>query len=155
MLFAPFVIKKLRAFKGGENMKTWLALAIAVILISFGTVACAVEDKAEPSNQEHGLVIKNWKGEYIGTSNHVVQDFPSGNIIFIIVSLNPEKKEIAVPVDLFSADQQNGTLVLNISKKELDSVPEFYESDLKDPEFVEKVYRFFATGSPRTEETSL
>jgi hypothetical protein len=131
-----------------------LVCAIAGILVSFGTVAYANDDTSGASIQEHALIVKNWKGEYIGTSHHVVMDPSTGNIIFIIVSLEQEEnKEIAVPTGLFSIDEKQGVLVLNISKKQLDLSPSYHASDLQDPEFFEKVYRFFAIAPPWAEET--
>ncbi len=135
-------------------MKRLLAFAVALVLIGFGAVAYAVDDGARSGNQEQGLVVKSWKGEYVGTSKHAVLDSSTGKIVFIVVSLGQEgNKEIAVPMGLFSLDRKNEALVLNISKKELDSAPEFHLSDLEDPEFAKKVYRFFAIGVPRDEET--
>ena len=132
----------------------WSVCTIAVILMSFNTIAYAVDSTSGASNQEHTLIVKNWKDEYIGTSNHVVMDPSTGNIIFIIVSLDQgENKEIAVPAGLFSVDPEHGALVLNISKKQLGSSPAYHASDLEDPEFFKKVYRFFAIAPPWTEET--
>ncbi len=127
---------------------------ITVILMSFNTIAYAVDGSYGVSIQEHALIVENWKGEYIGTSHHVVMDPSTGNIIFIIVSLEQgENKEIAVPAGLFSVDKEHGVLVLNISKKQLGSSPAYHASDLQDPEFFKKVYRFFAIAPPWTEET--
>ncbi len=128
--------------------------AIAVILIGFGTMAYAADGGALLGNHEPSLTVRNWKGESIGTSRHVILDPSSGNIVFIIVSLNQEeKREVAVPAVLFSVDKEEGTLVLNISKKQLNSSPAYHDSDLNDPEFITRVYQFFAIAPPWTEET--
>lgn len=123
----------------GENMRKLVALAIFAILLSFGAIAYAA------GNQEEGLAVKNWKGEHVGSVKHVLTDSSSGNIVFVILSLGEEgKKEIVVPVRSFSSyDYENGFLVLNVSKEILTAAPEFNVSDLKDPAFVERVYRFF------------
>ncbi len=120
-------------------MRKFLALATVIILLSFGSVAYA------PGNQEEGLAVKNWKGEFVGSVRHVLTDSSSGNIVFVILSLGQEgKKEIVVPVNSFSSyDYENGFLILNVSKEILAAAPEFRVSDLKDPAFVERVYRFF------------
>jgi len=120
-------------------MRKFLVLATLAILLSLGTLAYAAGDQAE------GLAVKNWKGEYIGSVKHVLSDSSNGNIVFVILSLGEEgKKEIAVPVRSFSSyDYENGFLVLNVSKEILTAAPEFHVSDLKDPAFVERVYRFF------------
>jgi len=132
----------------------WSVCAIAVILMSFNAIAFAVDGTSGASVQEHALIVKNWKGEYIGTSHQVVMDSLTGDILFIIVSLDQgENKEIAVPAGLFSFANEQWVLVLNISKKQLSSSPVYHASDLQDPEFFEKVYRFFAIAPPWTEET--
>ncbi len=131
-------------------MRIFLVLAMAVITIGY-----ALDNSAGSGSQEQGLVIKNWKGEYIGTSKHAVQDSSTGKIIIIIVSLGKdENKEVAVPAVFFSVGNKDEDLVLNLSRKELESAPEYHASDLQDPEFARKVYRFFAAVIPRTEETS-
>ena len=114
-------------------MKKLLALATFAILLSF----CAIAHAA--GNQEEGLTVKNWKGEYVGSVKHVLTDSSSGNIVFVILSLGEEgKKEIVVPVHSFSSyDFEGGFLILNVSKGTLAAAPEFDVSDLKDPAFVE------------------
>jgi hypothetical protein len=120
-------------------MRKFLALAAVLIFLSFGSIAYAAGD------QEEGLAVKNWKGDYVGSVRHVLTDPSSGNIIFLILSLGKgEEKEIVVPVRSFSSyDYENGFLVLNVSKEILTEAPEFHVSDLKDPAFMERVYRFF------------
>lgn len=120
-------------------MRKFLALAMVMVFLSFGSLACAA------GNQEEGLAVKNWKGEYVGSVRQVLTDSSSGNIVFVILSLGKGgEKEIVVPVKSFSSyDYENGFLVLNVSKEILATAPEFHVSDLKDPAFTERVYRFF------------
>ena len=120
-------------------MKRSLVLTTLVILLSFASIAYAAGDK------EEGLAVKNWKGEYIGSVKHVLTDSSSGNIVFVILSLGEEgKKEIVVPLNSFSSyDYENGFLLLNVSKEILTAAPEFHISDLKDPAFTERIFRFF------------
>lgn len=129
-------------------MKTYLALLIFVMILGFGIANAATD-------QIQGLDVKNWKGEYIGTVKHVLTDSSNGNIVFVLLSLGQEgSKEVAVPVKSFSSyDFENGYLVLNVSKEILKSAPEFQVSDLKDPEFVGRVYHFFGLAPVWTEET--
>ncbi len=133
----------------------WLLSATAAILLSFQTMAYAADDSA--GQKGRSLVVRNWKGEYVGTSHHVVMDPAAGLIVFVIVTLETGQdkkiKEIAVPWALFSVDKENGVLVLSISKKQLESAPEYHDSDLGDPAFVGRIYRFFALTPPWTEET--
>jgi sporulation protein YlmC with PRC-barrel domain len=133
-------------------MKKLWALVVAAILISFGSIAHAIDHKANPRNQEEALVVKNWKGEYIGFVRHVLLDSSTGNVTFIILSLEKEKKEIVIPLRSFSSyNQENGTLILNVSKGILIAAPEFHLSDLKDSMFAERVYRFFGEAPPWTD----
>ncbi len=129
-------------------MKKYLLLLACVMILSFGIANAATD-------QIGGLAVKNWKGEYIGSVKHVLTDSSSGNIIFVLLSLGQEEsREIVVPVKSFSSyDSENGYLVLNVSKEILDSAPEFHASDLKDPQFVERVYRFFGLAPSWGDET--
>jgi hypothetical protein len=126
--------------KRNKNMKRLLWLATGMILISFGFIAHG----AGGGSQDDALIVKNWKGKYIGSIKHVLVDPPNREITFVILSLGKEgKKEIAVPLHAFSYDHKNGILVLNASEEDLATAPEFHVSDLNDPTFAEKVYRFF------------
>jgi hypothetical protein len=119
-------------------MRKFLVLVTFAILLSFGSFAYS-------GGQEEGLAVRNWKGECIGSVQHVLTDSSSGNIVFIILSLSQERgKEIAVPVKSFSSyDHENGFFILNVSKEVLAAAPEFHISALKDPAFAEKVYLVF------------
>ena len=123
-------------------MRKFLVLATFVILLSVGSIAHVV------GGQEEGLAVKNWKGEYLGSVRHVLTDPSDGNIVFVVLSFGQQKKkEIAVPVRSFSSyDFEGGFFVLNVSKQILDAAPEFHVSDLEDPAFVERIYRFFGLG---------
>jgi len=132
----------------------WSLCAIAVVFMSFKTIAYALDSGSDVRIQEQVLIVKNWKGDYIGTSSHVVMDRSTRTIFFIVVSLDPGgDKEIVVPVGMFSVGKEPGVLVLNISKKQLDASPLYHASDLQNMEFFERVYRFFAVAPPWTEET--
>ena len=133
-----------------------LLSVIVAILLSSQAMIYAADDSARSSYQGHSLIVTNWKGEYIGTSHHVVMDPSAGNIVFVIVSLEMGQskriREIAVPWVLFSIDKENRALVLSISEKQLNSAPEYHASDLEDPEFVGRIYHFFGLAPPWTEE---
>ncbi len=120
-----------------------MARAMVVVFLCLFPVVQALG--AETVNQGEGLAVKNWKGEYIGSVRHVLTESSTGNIIFVILSLGKEgEKEIVVPVVSFSSyDYENGFLILNVSKEVLATAPEFHASDLKDPTFPERVYRFY------------
>ncbi len=139
--------------RSGVHLLLSLCL-IAVIFMSYETDAYALDSTSGADIHKRSLIVKNWKGEYIGTSHHVVMDPSTANIVFIIVSLDQgEYKEIAVPAGLFFIDKEHGSLILNISKKQLGSSPAYHDSDLQDPEFINKVYRYFGITPPWTEET--
>ena len=132
-------------------MKRLLALLTVAALLSPGIVAYAANGT---ENQKETLEVKNWKAKHIGIVKYVVLDPSTGNITFLILYLDKEgKKEIAVPLAAFSSfDQDNGILVLNVSEEELASAPEFHDSDLNDPAFAERVYRFFGLVPPWRDE---
>jgi hypothetical protein len=136
-------------------MRKLRALVMAAILISFGSIGYAGDHGGKAGSQEEALVVKNWKGEHIGSVRHVLLDSSAGDVAFIILSLGKEKKEIVIPLRSFSSyDPQKGTLVLNVSKGILVAAPEFHISDLKDPTFAERVYRFFGEAPPWTERAA-
>ena len=117
-----------------------------------GMIGCTVDQRAQWVNQEETLVIRNWKGEYMGSTRHVLLDPSTGEVAFVILLLNKGKKEIVIPLRSFSSyDRKNATLVLGISKEILVAAPEFHPSDLEDPAFTEKVYRFFGEAPPWTD----
>ncbi len=133
-------------------MRRLWALVLTAIFINFGSVGYAIDRGANLGDQEKALVVRNWKGEYIGFVRHVLLDSSTGNVTFIVLSLNKEKKEIVIPLRSFSSyDQENGTLILNVSKGILIAAPEFHLSDLKDPTFAERIYRFFGEAPPWTD----
>lgn len=132
-------------------MKKLLALLTAAILISLGTVAYAA---GGIEKQNETLAVKNWKGSHVGTVKYVVVNPSTGIVTFVVLYLEEGKKEIIVPLTAFSSyDWENGILILNVSQKELVSAPEFHDSDVNDPAFVERVYKFFGLMPSWTDET--
>jgi len=146
-----FKLKGHVTLEGMGKMKKLIALLAVVILISLGTVVYAADGT---ENQKETLVVKNWKGTHIGTVNYVVVNPYTGNVTFVILYLdNKGKKEIVAPLAAFSSyDPENATLILNVPENELASAPEFHDSDLNDPAFAERVYRFFGLVPSWTED---
>ena len=135
-----------------EDMRRMWAFIVAVVLISFGSVGYADEHGGKAGNQEEAVLVKNWKGEHIGSVRHVLLDSSTGDVTFIILSLDKEKKEVVIPLRSFSSyDPENRTLILNVSKGILIAAPEFRLSDLNDPTFADRVLRFFGEAPPWTE----
>ncbi len=133
-------------------MRKLPALALIVILMSFGLIVYGVAHRPKPGDQDEVLAVKNWKGEYIGSVQHVLLDSSTGNITFIVLSLDEGKKEIVLPLSAFSSyHQENRTLILSISKGILTAAPEFHVSDLSDPAFLDRVHRFFGEVPPWTD----
>jgi hypothetical protein len=119
------------------------------MLISFGLVAYGVEHRAKSGSQDEAWVVTNWKGEYIGSSHRVLLDSSTGMITFIVLSLGKGEKEILIPLSGFSSYNHNTrTLALGVSKEILIAAPEFHVSDLRDPTFAERVYRFYGEAPP-------
>jgi hypothetical protein len=132
-------------------MKKFLAVLMVAALLS---LANAVYAAGEGENQTPLLGVNNWKGNHVGFVNHVLVEPSTGNIIFAILYLEKERKEITVPVAAFSSfDWEKGALVLRVSEKELASAPEFHDSDLSDPAYAERVYKFFGLAPSWTDQT--
>jgi len=132
--------------------KSWIPVVVA-ILVSFGSIGYAGDPEDKAGSQEEALVVKNWKGEHIGSVGHVLLDSSTGEVTFVILSLGKEKKEVVVPLRSFSSyDHENRTLILNVSKGILIAAPEFHLSDLKDPAFADRVFRFFGEAPRWTEQ---
>ncbi len=124
-------------------MEKSLALVTAAVFLLFGNIVLA----AGLSDQDETMVIKNSKGEYLGTVKDLLID-SSGRVIFVIVSHGEERegisrKDIAVPAVAFSYDRDQDRVVLDIAKDQLDAAPEFTVSELDDPLFSERVFQFF------------
>ena len=127
-------------------MRRWTVLLIALIFVNVGLFAFLAADQAQTENQQQVIVVNDSTGRYVGMITNVLAD-SSGNIAFIILSVGEQgelgNKEIAVPLGILSYDDENGLIVLNFSKEKLAAAPGFDLSDLGDPAFAEKVYRFF------------
>ncbi len=127
-------------------MRRLIVLITALVFVNFGLFAYAPVGKTETENQQEVLVVKDSMGQYVGTVTNFLED-SSGNIAFIILSTSGQgeqgNKEVAIPLGFLSYDNENGMIVLNLSREELAAAPGFDVSDLSDPIFAEKVYRFF------------
>ncbi len=138
-------------------MKKLMIWVVALFILSIGSGAYALKDNSFSSanDREHSLVVKNSQGEDIGTINKALTD-PTGSIAFVIVSLTQEqkgKKEIVVPVNAFSQDGESN-LVLNLSREEIAAAPAFQLSDLRDPSYPERLYKFYGQTPPWSEESA-
>lgn len=135
-------------------MKRFFIWVVALFILNIGSGAYALKDNIPSANdREQSLVVKNSQGEDVGTINKALTD-PTGNIAFVIVSLTQEqsgKKEIVVPVNAFSQDGEDN-LVLNLSREEIAAAPGFQVSDLKDPSYPDRLYRFYGQTPPWSEE---
>ncbi len=127
-------------------MRRRIVFIMALIFISFGSLAFAPVNKADTENQQKVILVKDSMGQYVGTVTNLLED-SSGNIAFIILSMSGEEgqgnKEVAIPLGILSYDDENETIVLNLSKEKLAAAPGFDVSDLGDSSFAEKAYRFF------------
>ncbi len=130
--------------------KLLIILAAALLLFSFSPSARALTDQGAMQDRHPQLAVKNAQGDYVGTISNALAD-PMGNITFVILSLGGggETKNIVVPVSAFSQD--GGELVLNMDESQLAAAPEFHMSDLNDPSFGERVYRYYGQVPPWSE----
>ncbi len=130
-------------------MKKTLSILIAAVLVGLGSTAYALVDSTETQNQQQALKAMNSEGEFVGTVTNALVD-TSGNLAFIILSMDGmdgavgnDRKEIAVPLGAFTFDRENKVIILNMGSEKLSLAPEFNISDLNDPTFPHRVYRFF------------
>ncbi len=131
-----------------------LAIAAVLFLVGFASLAHALAPGTAAQNANESLMVKDSNGDYIGTVSNALQD-QSGNILFVVLSLGETPgnvdKMIAVPLTAFSYDHESGSLVVSISKEQLTSAPEFNASALDDPQFAERVFRYFGEAPAWTE----
>ncbi len=133
--------------------KFFMTFLAAALFLGLASASDAVKDRAGLGKQNEALVVKNVKGENIGTIRGALED-PLGNIAFVIVTLKDEKngkKEVVVPVNAFSQGTENGSFVLDLSNDVLASAPEFNASNLNDPAYAEKIYQFYGQTPPWSE----
>ena len=124
----------------------------ALFLLTFGAGANALTNPGAADEANGELAVKNSDGEYVGTVSNALAD-PMGNITFVILSLGGnqgEQKEVVVPVYAFSQDGDSG-LMVNMSNAQLAAAPEFHMSDLSDPTFGDRVYRYYGQVPPWSE----
>ncbi len=121
-----------------------LTMLTTAILLVFGSMAYALTDGAATPSHEQSITVRTAEGESIGTVTNALLD-ASGNLAFIILSTNVGQgnKEIAVPVGAFTFDPESKVIILSIGSEKLSVAPEFNISDLNDPTFAQRVYRFF------------
>ena len=125
---------------------------MVAVVMSFGLIVYGVTQRAKPGDQDEALVVKNWKGEYIGSVRRVLLDSSSGNLTLMILSLGKGQKEIVLPLSAFSSyNHKKRTLILGVSKEALITAPEFRDSDLRDPAFLGRMHRFFGKPPSWTE----
>ena len=127
-------------------MNKFLAVLTAVVLMSVFSNTYALTDKTGTENQQETIVIYTSKGEYVGALTSVLVD-SAGDIGFIVLSIGgeeePGRKQIAVPLGTLSYDRLRGLLILDVSMEKLSAAPEFKTSELTDPTFSGRIYRYF------------
>ncbi len=134
-------------------MKKFLVFFLTASMLLGTASAYALKDPSGIVKDKEALVVKNVRGERIGTIRGALED-PLGNIAFVIVTLKDEnngKKEVVVPVSAFSQSSENGTFILDMSTEVLASAPEFNPSNLNDPAYAEKIYKFYGQTPPWSE----
>ncbi len=131
----------------------------ALILMSFGSYAHAftpdIWNRQHSGETRPTLAVKNSDGDHIGTIRDALMD-PFGYVPFVIVSFDHQvagKNNIIVPVDALTLDKQDGTVTLNMSEDLIAAAPEFSSTGMKDPSFVERVYRFYAQKPPWSDQS--
>ncbi len=131
-------------------MKRLLAGMTVVVLMSLVYISGYAGQEA---NQREAVSVQNSKGEYVGTITDALMD-SNGTIQFVILSIETgqDARKVAVPTASFSLSKE-GKILLDISKEKLAAAPVFKISDLADPTFAERMYRFFGVMPSWSEDT--
>lgn len=94
--------------------------------------SATAENRVMRSNKASGLLgmeIKNQQDEKLGEIKDLVLDLKSGKISYAVMAvggfLGLGEKLLAVPVDAFSINEQDGTLRLNADKTKIEAAPGF------------------------------
>lgn len=95
--------------------------------------------------------VLNTDGEMLGHMRDFVLDLDHGRIAYALVSTAPaadtESRLLrVVPWELVHIDKENGSLVLDVLRDQIESAPSFdgdERPDLSDPHFQETVYSHY------------
>jgi hypothetical protein len=132
-------------------MKRVIVPVLTILFLAFGSMAQAFIPQTDTTNQNDTTTdeiarVYGPQGEYVGSIKNALLS-PLGKIEFLILSLgNPKAeggKEVIVPVTVFSYDEEQGRITSNVSKEALARAPEFRPKDMEDPQFAERIYRFY------------
>lgn len=119
--------------------------------------------KVEKASKIVGLSVLNKRNEKLGSVDNLVLDLPAGRIVHVVLSsggfLGIGDALSAVPPSAFSYSATQDSLVLDASKEQLASAPNFKSAEwpnLNDPAYAGKVYRsynvdpYFSTDADNT-----
>ena len=133
-----------------------VALASAMFLSYAGWMG-----KGSPTIQEGGKFIsapvETLQGEDLGSIRSLITN-PSGEITFAILShggiLGIGKKELVVPFEALTYQDETNDFILDVNKERLASAPEFQKgTDLNDYDAAMEVYQFYGFTPPWEEKT--
>ena len=128
-------------------------------------IATQRENRVMSSNKASGLLgmeVKNAQNEKLGNIKDLVLDLKSGKLSYAVLSvggfLGLGEKLLAVPVDAFQINQQDGTLVLDADKAKIEAAPGFAATNwppVDDPNLESRNFWMSkeATGAPARTET--
>lgn len=127
--------------------------------------SAADENRVMRSNKASGLLgmeVKNQQDEKLGEIKDLVLDLKSGKISYAVLAvggfLGLGEKLLAVPVDAFQINQQDGTLLLNADKAKIEAAPGFAATNwprVNDPNLETRTFWMNeeATGAPARSES--
>ncbi len=141
--------------KGALRMKRMGIVTVAILAslaIAVVTLASSEEAASESSvsfvsaNQYIGMDVTNMQGEKIGKIRDLMLDRQTGQVGYAILAkggvLGVKAKEIAVPFNLFRAEENAASLELTVDEGKLAEVPVRTES-MTDQEYGQTIHEFY------------
>ena len=99
-----------------------------------------------------GKEVKNPEGEYVGTIQEIMIDFPAARVTYAIMTLGGflgmGNKLFAVPWVSLTCDLSGDHFVLNVDKRLLDKAPGFDKDnwpDMSDPTRLSEIYKYYGS----------
>ena len=139
-----------------KKVTTLAAIALVAVASAMLLSYAGWMGKGSPTIQEGGKFIsapvETLQGEDLGSIRSLITN-PSGEITFAILShggiLGIGKKELVVPFEALTYQDETNDFILDVNKERLASAPEFQKgTDLNDYDAAMEIYRFYGITPP-------